>query len=700
MKGLPAFPLRVRSVTMPDLPTARHWLFSGKVFAAAMLALYIALALGLPRPYWAMATVYLVSHPLTGATRSKSIYRVAGTVMGATAAVILLPWLVNEPMWLMSAIALWVAALIYLSLLDRTPRSYAFLLAAYTLPIVALPAVSDPTSIFDVALARLEEIVLGIVCASMVGALAFPESVSRVLRDRADAWLGDISRWVDAMLDPSKAGTEQLQATRHRLAADILALDHLIVQLGYDAEGTAAVLHARALHARMTLLLPVMSAVAETLAALYAEFGGVPPSLRQRLEMWKRGGETPAKHDEWPDDRLNLGEAVDYHHQLVAAAHYHLTTLAELWSDCLTLRDGIGDVSSKSLPVLRYRGPEAARAFFHDHGMSLFYASSAGIAVFVAGLAWILSGWVDGAGAVGLAALTSSFFATSEEPHKLAWAFVKCSGVCLLVSWFFQFAVLPHAHDFGSLAGLLALPYLVIGALIPRPGFGPSSVLLSVNAASFANVQSVYETSFIDIFNGSLASFAAMLFAPVWVLATRPFGVHIILGRMRRAGWKDLATAADFRQLRQDPRIAGRMLDRFCRLAPRLAAQDGNEANAALRELQAGFSLLALQAHVRALPPSARRATLKALHAVNRHYRRRVNPHLPGRPSDELAARLEAAVQAIGCHVDAASRDAMTPLLSLQLALFPVPRLHRGSDNKEAVLSLAMPSVKPNTHAE
>jgi len=42
---------------MITMPTWRDWLFSAKAFTAAMLALYIALMLDLPRPYWAMATV-------------------------------------------------------------------------------------------------------------------------------------------------------------------------------------------------------------------------------------------------------------------------------------------------------------------------------------------------------------------------------------------------------------------------------------------------------------------------------------------------------------------------------------------------------------------------------------------------------------------------------------------------------------------
>ena len=123
------------------MPSGREWLFSVKTFAASMLALYIALALGMPRPYWAMATVYVVSHPLTGATRSKGVYRAGGTLLGAGAAVLLVPWLVNQPVLLSAVVSLWTGSLLYLSQLDRTPRNYLYMLAAYTLPMIAFGAV-------------------------------------------------------------------------------------------------------------------------------------------------------------------------------------------------------------------------------------------------------------------------------------------------------------------------------------------------------------------------------------------------------------------------------------------------------------------------------------------------------------------------------------------------------------------------------
>ena len=79
------------------LPTWREWLFSAKAFLASMLALYIALSAGLSRPYWAMAAVYVVANPLSGATRSKAIYRLLGTMIGAAGSVFLLPLFINAP---------------------------------------------------------------------------------------------------------------------------------------------------------------------------------------------------------------------------------------------------------------------------------------------------------------------------------------------------------------------------------------------------------------------------------------------------------------------------------------------------------------------------------------------------------------------------------------------------------------------------
>src|ERR1700739_363637 len=129
-----------KSVTSCSMTfTQRDWLFAIKIALAALLALGIAFWVDLPRPYGAVASVYTVSQPLSGATTSKAAYRLYGTILGAIAAVVLVPNLVNIPELLCLALALWISGCLYFSLLDRTPRSYTLMLAGFTPAFVGFP---------------------------------------------------------------------------------------------------------------------------------------------------------------------------------------------------------------------------------------------------------------------------------------------------------------------------------------------------------------------------------------------------------------------------------------------------------------------------------------------------------------------------------------------------------------------------------
>src|SRR5579864_2238589 len=122
-------------------PSGRDWLFSLKTFGAATVALYLAFFFALPRPYWAMSSVYIVSSPLLGATRSKALYRAMGTLLGAAAAVAFVPPFVQTPLLFSLITAIWTGTLLFLGISDRTARAYVFLLAGYSLPLIALPTI-------------------------------------------------------------------------------------------------------------------------------------------------------------------------------------------------------------------------------------------------------------------------------------------------------------------------------------------------------------------------------------------------------------------------------------------------------------------------------------------------------------------------------------------------------------------------------
>ena len=132
----------------------RQIVFSINCLGASLLALFIAFSLNLQTPSWAMTTVYLTSQPLSGVLRAKAVYRVIGTVIGGIAMVAIVPNLIDAPELTTVAIILWVALCLYISLFDRTPRSYAFMLSGYTAALIGFPSVLAPATVFDTAISR------------------------------------------------------------------------------------------------------------------------------------------------------------------------------------------------------------------------------------------------------------------------------------------------------------------------------------------------------------------------------------------------------------------------------------------------------------------------------------------------------------------------------------------------------------------
>ncbi|HEX8884478.1 MAG TPA: FUSC family protein, partial [Noviherbaspirillum sp.] len=273
------------------LPSRAELLFSAKSFAAAMLALYLAMSIGLPRPFWAMLTAYVVSNPLSGAVRSKALYRVSGTILGSMATVLMVPRLSNAPELLALALALWVGVCLYISLHDRTPRSYVFMLAGYTAALIGFPAVGAPDTVFDVALARVEEITLGIVCATVIHSVVLPQSMAPALLARLDRALDDARRWLRDALGAGSNASE-----RRSLAGDITELRLMATHLPFDTSNlrwTGNTIHA--LQDRLALMMPLLAGIEDRLQALRkanadADAASRWQALLQRIVAWNESG--------------------------------------------------------------------------------------------------------------------------------------------------------------------------------------------------------------------------------------------------------------------------------------------------------------------------------------------------------------------------------------------------------------------------
>lgn len=74
------------------------------------------------------------------------------------------------------------------------------MLSAYTLPLIILLNVDGAEAIFDIAVARGEEIFIGIVAASIIGTIIFPMSIRPVLSARINTLISDAASWAQEVL--------------------------------------------------------------------------------------------------------------------------------------------------------------------------------------------------------------------------------------------------------------------------------------------------------------------------------------------------------------------------------------------------------------------------------------------------------------------------------------------------------------------
>jgi len=610
----------------------REVVFSLNCFIAAMLALWVAFRFDLKNPWWAMVTVYLTSQPLlTGALRAKAVYRLLGTLLGAIAMVVIVPNLVDAPELTTAAISLWVTFCLYGSLLDRTPRAYALVLSGYTAALIGFPSVLNPDGVFDTAIARAEEIMLGTVCAALVHSLIFPRSVLSVLLTKQNAVFADARRWIANGLTRDVAPS--VDQEQRRIAADITELAILGLSLPYDtASQRPRQTVIRALDERLVGLLPLLSTIEDRIAFL-RENAAMPDHVEKLLAevaAWCTGQQTG---DRMEAHRLRracaaalpeTGPASSWGDLMLVSLLARLNELIESWEECLELAaltdDPLAPQDRAMRAILKRR---AAKPLHVDHGMAALSALSAGVAMMACSAFWIATAWPQGAAAVGLVAVVCSLFATFDDPTPVMSTFTIGVIASVPLAGLYQFGILPAIDGYTALVLCLAPTLIPIGILMAIPRYAlvglPLAVGLSLNLA----LQTSYTADMASFLNTATAVVIGSLTGLAVTKLMRAVGVETGAWRLLRAGWRDLAALADrtFQPTRAE--WASRMLDRVGLLMPRLrrAGRDPElETADALRDLRTGVNMIGLREIARNLDERARNAMAPVFDGIAAHF--------------------------------------------------------------------------------
>jgi uncharacterized membrane protein YccC len=666
-------------MSQPSSFWVRHaaLVFSLRTFAAAMLAFSIALWLDMPRPYWAMASVYITSNQLTGATWSKAAYRMLGTLIGAAATILLIPNLVDAPELLSLAVALWVGFCLYLSLIDGTPRSYLYMLSGYTVALLGFPVLSMPELTFDLVVARVQEIMLGIICASIVSMLVLPQSVAAVISAKADAWLANARRLgVDVLT--GHGGDRERDDERMRLAAAASETDQLGRHLDYETGASANTARGlQLLRQHMLLLLPLLASIEQqrlvlgAQAEMPAKLAEVVASAARWLGDGGRGGdEADALRATLAEVQPQPGTDAEWTEIVAAAFVVRLRNLMNIFRDCQLLREATADGRDPDALALAFASDASPAVLHRDHLHALWMAAGTALSILACCAFWIATGWEDGATAPIFAAVIGSLLAGSDDPLSAFRGFYKVFLGLIAINGIYTFGVLPRITSFEMLIVALMPTFVLFGWMAARPATARAGSFLTIFLSVQLALNSSYAADFSSFANSSVALMLGVALTGVVSGIVRLFGSGWVADRLSRSNWKTLAEVAESTDAHDRVALAGLMQHRLALLAARIAAvpAEARSTAANLRQLRAALSLIDLEQASVGLSRRTRAATAAFLaHLASAC---RANP--VGRLPDELVGQLDRTIasalqEAAGGHRDAA----MVGLTAIRIVLFP-----------------------------
>lgn len=556
-------------------------LFSAKSFAAAMLAYYVSLRIGLPKPFWAIVTVYIVSQTSAGASLSRGVYRFAGTFVGAIATVAIVPNFVNDPIVCCMILAGWIGRCLFLSLLDRTPRAYAFVLAGYTTSLIGFPSVLEPGAVFDTASLRVQEICIGILCAVLIHRYVWPKPMTGLFTGKLSAMLQDARRLASVALTGS---LEENRQRREQLAVDLLMLQGLATHLPYDSASARPRRETlQLIHDRLARLLPLTSEIEERVRSLNIERVATVDELTALIidvGVWIAVDQPDDQHAEAA--RL-IGRARSIQKCLGPDATMpadkeganlagHLAEMIGLLNDCNKLSQTM-TASRRVRKAAALHGPELAKGYVYhrDPWMAARAALGAMVSILGGCAFWIWSAWPDGGTAVSILGVCCTLFGNVDTPVPFVVKYIVGSIFGVLISLVYSFVILPHVTNFAVLVAVLAPAFLFAGSLQARAPTTFMAMGITLTIPILSGLGTSYTGDFAASLNMAIALFVAVGFAAVSMSIFQTVPVDVSINRLLHLSRRDVGRRA-LGGAPNEARWTSLMIDRTALLLPRLRA--------------------------------------------------------------------------------------------------------------------------------
>ncbi|WP_110649140.1 FUSC family protein [Salinicola peritrichatus] len=660
------------------LPNATAVKFAIKTTVAMMIALYLALWFDLDRPYWALiSAAFLQIRPMSGMVIEKGLCQISGTLIGALVGIAIMALFAQARVPALITLTGWIMLCTYVASLWRNNYTYGCLMAAVTaMLIVVISNGSTPGGIFDIAVARLSELGLGAICATLVSSLLWPSHVGQHLATQADNVINQAFEHAALRLEASDDIPAMQKALRGSLGPlTMLESDSQAARFeGPEGPGRVRATHVltrstlrflanlqamhQLMHDHADKLAPRTLEISRQVAQGFRDAEHVKgvPKARQELQNLRHLVHESDEAEIAPlDRRIRLGLRESIGHAMVM----------------LDAREAIAAPGT-------YKLRSASLAWHRDHLAAGINAIRSGLVFGALATFWILTAWNSAMVAMLLGTLFSSFFASQDNPVAITMMFYKGMLAAIPSAFLFGHVLLSQADGFPMLAMLFGTP-LFLGLM---GATNPATLGYCLSFAIF-NILLTMPGNGMDF---SFDSFANRAISVVIGLSCVVMGFRLLpgLGTSLRRRRLINAISKDIQQLRRrsirdaETRFSGHMADRMLQLARHddMLPQDQRYLFIlGLTGLDLGTATLRLRDRLDNAPhPLVRRAHRQLLRALANGFEEAANGRQP-RGIREAGRRLEEAIIAHG-DIPADHRVLLEGLIErLELALERLGRI-------------------------
>jgi len=331
-------------------------------------------------------------------------------------------------------------------------------------------------------------------------------------------------------------------------------------------------------------------------------------------QLWEEGKVVAAQ----------AGTAPPWIEALTASSVQRMGELASAWHDCRRLVELIRNPSGAADTHLKALIAGHGSPTLHlDHGLAAYAGFAAAVAVVLAAILSVATGWQQGAVAVGIAAAGSSIFAFADDPRPLLRVLVIWTVMAIPVASLYVFAVLPGVDGFAALAAAMFPLFFGTALYLATPKHWLRALGFALLSQTLIALQPAQRPDLIAFATACIACVTGGVVALVVTSLMRVVSADLSSWRILRAGWRDLAHLS--RKCPAETKIAwvGRMSDRVALLLPRLPRATGVarlRLADALNDLRLGVSLIDLSTVAQASGSLAAQAIDQAIERIGAHF--------------------------------------------------------------------------------